>query len=189
MKLYLTPKTSILAVCVLVWMAATLGCVKSYNTRVNYDQEVEFSTMKTFAWLKPEAGVENPMELDKFTAIKVKKAIKEDLEGKGFNYSENNPDFLIVFYGSSEDKLTVIHWSDPYPAWGYRGWHSGWGHHGDIYVEKYKEGTLVIDVIASANQELIWRGSITGPVEERAGKLEKKLTKAVNIILLTFPPT
>lgn len=182
-------KTTLMLLVTSAWFGLTVACVKPYNTKINYDRQVDFAEFETFGWLKPAAEVKNPMELDKFTAIKVKKAIRSDLESKGFIYSEENPDVVIVFYGGSEDKLSVIRWSDPYPSWGYRGWQSGWGRHGEIEIDKYKEGTLVIDVIAAADQELIWRGSISGPVEERAKKRDKKLAKAVNVILLTFPPS
>ena len=62
---------------------------------------------------------------------------------------------------------------------------------GSTYVSQYDEGTLVIDVVDMAKQELVWRGIGTGVLSENPSVEERtaNINYAVTEILTQFPPT
>ena len=152
------------------------GCAPSIKTRADYDSDHDFSQLKTFDWLKPGGNAANPMEKHPIIAKKVKRAITAEMEGKGYSLDVANPDFHIVFFGSTEDKLEVQSWGSPYAGWGYRGWVYGWGAP-DVTVDQYKEATLVVDIIDAKSGELVWRGSGKGRVQQNAkNKMKKRQT-------------
>ena len=60
---------------------------------------------------------------------------------------------------------------------GRRGRFSG----GMIYVDEYKEGTLIVDVLDAASKEIMWRGIAVTKLDDdlKPNEVEKKLSKAV----------
>jgi len=62
---------------------------------------------------------------------------------------------------------------------------------GSTYVTQYEEGTLVIDFVDMAKQELVWRGVGTGALSESPSVEERtaNINNAVTQILDQFPPT
>ena len=79
-----------------------------------------------------------------------------------------------------------------YPAWG-RYPPSGlypMGAYGRRYRRGLAQGTLVVDVIDTSNQELVWRGSAEGALLEtpREAKLDEYVARVVEKILKRFPP-
>ena len=62
---------------------------------------------------------------------------------------------------------------------------------GSTYVTQYDEGTLVIDFVDMAKQELVWRGVGTGALDETptVEQRTENINNAVTKILEQFPPT
>ena len=50
----------------------------------------------------------------------------------------------------------------------------------------YTEGTLIIDMIDARTNQLVWRGSVAGTVDNPAN-LERQVEKAVRAILKQYP--
>ncbi|MDJ0842305.1 MAG: DUF4136 domain-containing protein [Acidobacteriota bacterium] len=164
----------------------TLGCGTPIKVAQHHDSDQDFSALKTFDWLPPK-GRDNPMEKNPIIAKKVKQAITAELQTKGFTYSESNPDFHVVFFGSTKDKVDVQDWGSPYYGWGYRGWMYGWGGP-DVTVTEYKEGTLVIDVVNAGNDQLVWRGYGTKRLSKSDKNIDEGIRKAVTAVMKKFPP-
>ena len=70
-----------------------------------------------------------------------------------------------------------------YPGYGY----SGYGYPGYGYVDYGYEGTIILDIIDTESNELVWRGSYSATIDD-SGISEKKIKKAVKHILAKFPP-
>jgi hypothetical protein len=93
--------------------------------------------------------------------------------------TEGKADFQVAFLVALRDRVDISSW-----GYGYRG--HGWGG-SDLTVRSYTEGTLLIDIIDPAKNELIWRGTAVGAVDEGSGSAERA-TEVVNSILERFPP-
>jgi len=53
----------------------------------------------------------------------------------------------------------------------------------EIEVGKYQEGTLILDVIDTKNDRLVWRSGIKGILPENPAKAEAGLTAAINDLM------
>ncbi|MHC4266057.1 MAG: DUF4136 domain-containing protein, partial [Planctomycetota bacterium] len=110
------------------------GC-STVTVNYDYDIETDFTKLKSFNWMPvtPESGMND------LAVTRVKNAVNRNLQAKGFNLTESNPDFMIAMHGGSQTKLDVVDWGYSYSRYGrYGGGHWG-GHRIDTY--EYQEGT------------------------------------------------
>ena len=154
--------------------ALTTGC-STIQVESDYDRQVDFSKYTTYRWIPHVKGTEdNPLMRDPLIESHVRSAVDAELAGKGFRkIDEGHPDFLVAWYFTSRNRVDVTHY------YGY--WHP----YTDVY--RYREGTLILDMVDRADKELIWRGWATGVLEER-GKLNDQIKYSVRKLLDRFPP-
>ncbi len=156
-----------------------ISCSSSMKVQTDYDPTVNIAAIKTYHWLeKPretpdsarEALTENTL-LDK----RVKKAVNIQLIALGLQMEKDNPDVLVTYYIGLQDKVDVQRTGGGFH--GRRGRFSG----GMVYVDKYKEGTLIVDVLDAESQEIIWRGIAFVKLDNdlKPKKVEEKLSKAI----------
>ena len=169
---------SVAAVLILV------GC-STISVNQDYDPAYDFSKLKTYGFIPitEEAGI------DQLNATRLGDAIKENLNAKGYILSENADFGIALFF--TKDTKTSIQSTGGYGygyGYGYRGY-GGMG--GSTYVSQYEEGTLVIDFVDMAKQELVWRGIGTGALSDSPSVEERtaNINTAVMKILEQFPPT
>jgi len=111
-------------------------------------------------------------------------AIRQTLEARGYQPSQDNADFAVAFYTSAREKLDVTAWNYGYP-WRARWWR-GWGpSYADVTT--YNEGTVIIDVVDPSTHQLLWRGRGVSQVSDNPDQYQRELTKAVTAILDKFP--
>jgi hypothetical protein len=114
---------------------------------------------------------------------RLKNAVNNNLEEKGYSINTTDPDFVLVYHTGVQDKVNVTNWGYTYgPYWG------PWGE--SVDVTQYTEGTLILDFIDFETKNIIWRGTahkaLSGNTDpERA---EANLQKAVDQLLAKFPP-
>jgi hypothetical protein len=159
------------------------GC-STISVNQDYDPAYDFSKLKTFGFIPitEEAGI------DQLNATRLGDAIKANLTAKGYTLSEQ-ADFGIALFFTKDTKTNIQSTGYGYGyGYGYRGY-GGMG--GSTYVTQYEEGTLVIDFVDMAKQELIWRGVGTGALSDSPSVEERtaNINNAVTQILAQFPPT
>jgi hypothetical protein len=52
----------------------------------------------------------------------------------------------------------------------------------------YTEGTLIIDILDTKTNEVVWRGTVAGKVDDVAN-LQKQIDKGIRAILKKYPVT
>jgi hypothetical protein len=173
--------SSILSLVLLAALFLT-GCA-SISVNQDYDPAYDFAKLKTYGFIPitEEAGI------DQLNATRLGDAIKENLNAKGYTLSEN-ADFGIALFFTKDTKTSIQSTGGYGYGYGYRGY-GGMG--GSTYVSQYDEGTLVIDFVDMAKQELVWRGVGTGVLDETPTVEERtaNINYAVAEILAQFPPT
>jgi hypothetical protein len=176
-------KKHILSLMIAIVAIIYAGC-SSITVNQDYNTSFDFSKLKTYGFIPitEEAGI------DQLNATRLGDAIKENLNAKGYTLSEN-ADFGIALFFTKESK-TSVQSTGGYGygyGYGYRGY-GGMG--GGTYVTQYDEGTLVIDFVDMAKQELVWRGVGTGVLSDNPTVEERteKINNAVAQILAQFPP-
>ncbi|CAI8340092.1 MAG: Uncharacterised protein [Opitutia bacterium UBA7350] len=114
---------------------------------------------------------------------RIENAIHNNLEDNGYGLSVS-ADFRINFHTATKDR-TNVHDLGYGPAPFGREPYFGDYSYGRLFIDKFEEGTLVIDIIDNETHQLIWRGSHTRRMRERAlNNLEAQAI--VDAILLNF---
>ncbi|HEX8040452.1 MAG TPA: DUF4136 domain-containing protein [Chryseosolibacter sp.] len=162
----------------------------------DFDQTADFSQYKTYAWGKPEADVSNPVYRSELIDNRIRHAVENEFAKRGIVKNEKNPDFIVRFKTHTEKKEQT-YGGDPY---GYRyfpygiypyAFRWGWGYYPYPWMsprntKEYTEGTLVLDVIDRRSDDLVWRGSVSGNVDD-VSVLKKQIAKAVKAIMKKYP--
>lgn len=171
-------------------IATLAGCAT--GPRHEFDQRANFSRMQTFSWLEPEYGdrnvsVSHPVLDSPLLGQRVKRALTETLQERGYRYVEEDPDFLVTYHTAEAEQERR---SGSYMSLGYGRGRSpffGTGILLDMTPRSFQEGTLIVDVVDAETDELIWRGWNDAVLNQRNFDQER-VNEAVRFILSAFPP-
>lgn len=157
------------------------GCA-TMSVTTDYDQDVDFSEYKTFNWVKQKPKIPPRRRIDAALLDKrIRDAVEAELAFKGFRRVTGGiPDFLVAYHLGAENKVDVS-------AFGYRYGPGGRWVGRQVEVHRYKEGSLILDIVDFDTRQLIWRGTAVGAIYSPAD-LERKLLEAVGKALDEFPP-
>ena len=149
----------------------------SVSVTSDYDMDFNFKDLKTYSFESNDKPQDKKYEL---INKKVEKYISLDLVGKGYSLNDVDSDFKVAFYTEAKDKVDITRRVHRVGRW--RGF---WRE--DVYVNKYKEGMIVIDIIDAKNDELVWRGWGTGIRGDR-NDINTIIKEAIIETLEDFPP-
>jgi len=176
-------------VLVLAVVLAAWGCTGP-AVRTDFDPAANFSTFQTYAFAGMtdvnQAGV-----LDNSLVRKrIDELVREELSKKGLREVglRDSPDLLVHYWVGLKEKQRVESTGPAVGAYGRRGPY-GWGAgYGGVTTYEYTEGTLIVDLATPSKQELIWRASLVGTLndssEENLDLVKKGLAKA----FADYPP-
>jgi hypothetical protein len=192
-------RVSLLAV---AWVAVLSFACAGVRVQTDYDREVDFASLKTFAWIDPplreESRDEGGESGDPFTHNtlidkRVRDGVHAWLVAHGYRPAgrDEDPDFLLRY----EVQMSDVTRDSPVSVSGGLG--SGYGSGGSFggfgtgvgYSPSTprQEGTLILDVIDPAAQQVAWRGWATASA--RNNQIEpERLQEMVGAILERFPP-
>jgi hypothetical protein len=167
------------------------GSAASQDVRYNFDKHSDFSTFKTYKWVK----LKDAVKVNDIVEKQIIAAVDSELATKGLSKVDGDDADLYIGYQAAvgEEKQFTSYSSD----WGYGGgWYrGGWyggsgmststGQTSTIYV-----GQLALDMYDSAKKDLVWRGVASKTIDAKAKpeKQEKNLKKAVAKLLKKYPP-
>lgn len=159
----------------------------------DFDKSADFTRYKTFAWGESEVEVKNPVYDSDLINDRIRNTVEAEFAKRGIVKSSRNPDFIVRYHTYTEDKRTTMgehpfnyRWS----MWGFHPFAFGFGFPGywmnPPQVQEYTEGTLILDIFDKRSDELVWRGSVSGSVEDVAG-LKKQIEKGIKAIMKKYP--
>ena len=147
---------------------------------VGYDQNTDFSAIRTFAYYEPLKNSVAESAPDVHQMIKYLLIIH--LKKSGLEQVDENPDVYVTYHTSSSQsmRMNVTMYSYSYSAGWW--WSPLWGSGMDI--SGFSQGNLVVDVWTGATDELIWRGAAVGVVPDDLSpkKAQKTIEQALNAI-------
>jgi len=163
--------TSLLVIAILTTVALAA------NVSTDYDHSANFSGYKTYSWTKVEAA-------NSIWDARVKEAVDKQLAAKGLTQVPSGGDVSVV---AIETTRTEQQLNTYYNGFGGR----RFGGFGDATttVDKYKVGTLVIDMFDASSKNLIWRASASDTLSGNPEKNTKNLDKGVQKMFSHFPPS
>jgi hypothetical protein len=152
------------------------------DVKVDFDKDANFTGIKTFA-LKIGTSWDNPLSEKRVTA-EIEKALTE----KGWTTaSDATADAIVVLHGATDVKKDLnTFYSGGYGGYGWRG--MGGMSSSSTTVSEYTVGTLVVDIFDAKSKELLFRGTASDEISDKAEKNEKKLAKASDKMFKDFPP-
>ena len=170
------------AIALLFCCAAFVVSCSSVDVTTDYDREANFAQYKSFDWMErhnPREG--GPSALNNPLTLKnIKSSIERELIAKGIRPDETNPDMLIAVHTGVQDKVDV-------ERHGYR--YGRWGRRVGTYttVERYKEGSIVVDVVDAKSKEMVWRGVAKDVLSKAESRLEY-VDESMKALFKEYPP-
>ena len=160
------------------------GCISEMRIYTDHDPDYNVKSYKTFDWLQ-KTNIEhenNPLHYNELNDKRIKLAVEEQLKRKGYLLSADKPDLLVHYHIIVDDQSIVT--TDPL---GY--FYTPYWTHLQTTIRQYREGTLIIDVMESNTNNLIWRGWASSPIDEEytPNKIDGLIKKAVANIFKKFP--
>ncbi|MCV2485767.1 DUF4136 domain-containing protein [Flavobacterium sp. SH_e] len=175
----------------ILFLGLIYSCSPTVKVTTDYDHAVNFSEYKTFAVydLRAQEGQVNQLNVDR-----VAKAIRNEMLAKGFTES-SNPDLKVNAVSILKNKTSVSANTNFY---GYGGMYRPYGYWGggammgganttfDTY--DYVDGSLVIDIVSTKTDKLVWQGIGNAEIDSKPDNPEEFINGAIKKILTGFPP-
>ncbi len=165
------------------------GCASTPNTYSNAAPDVDFSQYSSFGFFDSLSTNRGDYESMETNFLKV--AVAQQLDRRGFSYTDDSPDLLVNFYIHTKEKITSRNIPTAGAYYGFRDpYYDTWGGYGgyETRIEQHTEGTLHIDVVDASTDKLVWEGAIVGRVTDRAIRnLEQSIDEAVAAAMANFP--
>ena len=168
------------------------GCAARPEVSWDYNQQINWPSMTTWAWFQPGQGRGN--RVLSLMAQRVHLQVSQDLAAKGLQEVPAQQASMWLSWGFTEkSRLEGTAYNSFYSGF-YNGFYNGpwmmtnWP--SEVVVNSYEEGRLALNVIDPANNHVIWQGiasqrlmSDMSPEEQR-----EYITTSVNSLLEKFPP-
>lgn len=154
-------------------MGLIFGC-SPISVKTDYDREVDFSRYRTFKWMPyPKKRGKNVVQKGSFEDVRIRRAVENELQAKGYEVKKTGrADALLAYHIAVKQQVSV-------DRYGYGYWHR------HTRVHRYKEGTIVVDVVDPEMKQLIWRGAASG-FGSRPD--EDKINEAMAKVFEKYPP-
>jgi hypothetical protein len=174
------------------FIAIAISACSGIPVSQDFEQGFDFSGLKTFAW---EANQENQWGIASSNELvdrRVRSAIENTLTGRQFSQVDAaQADFLVLYNITVDQRISSSNVSG-----GVAVGRSSRGRHGSIgistgsQVRTYEQGTLLIDVIDVASDQLVWRGTSSQALPDLSDpqRLTDHINATVAKILEQFPP-
>ena len=169
---------------------AFVGC-SSISVRHDYEpsQVDAMQAYTTYSWLSlPQR--DDPRIHNEIVENRVVEAVDTELAAKGYEKVADGADFKVGYHVALSSAIAVTQVNEYY-GYGYRYWrpYSAYGFT-NTYVTEYQQGTLIVDVVDTNSDELVWRGFAQSEVSPTSDpeKNRGKINKAVEKIFAKFPP-
>jgi hypothetical protein len=159
---------------------AWLGC-SSMTIKHDYDPKLDFSEYQTYSWLnKNTASKGSAFGGSPLNYERAQKALNEELQNGGYKQDDEDPDFLVAMYGGVQGGINIQSM-----GYGY-GYLRYWGVP-QMEMQRYSEGTLIIDLVDSETEKLVWRGWASDALEPSNDPVGY-IYKVVHKIMKNWPP-
>ena len=166
-----------------------LGCASGPRIITNSDPSANWTNFQTFGFFQP-LGTDRG-NVRSIMSIQLIESTTREMQAAGFTLSESNPDLLINFVVSTRETLqtrpsssaSMHHSRGRYNTWG--GWSASTS---TTEVVQRTEGTLAVDIVDRARNQLVWEGAATSRVTNSTRENQDQvLDGAIGEIFAQFP--
>lgn len=167
------------------------------TAHIEKDDTADFSRYKSFAWIdKDGEGLQDSIKSNDLTELRIRDAVKKELEKNGWKEVKNRPDVLLSYdvlveKGTKENSNPV--YSRPYSRLVYNPYTRRYttlyypsefvGYERD--ERPIKEGTVTISMIDTKTDKTVWQGWTTDEVNSK-NLTTKEIQNSVKSIFKKF---
>jgi hypothetical protein len=167
---------------------AFAGSIASATTKSDYDRNFDFSRLKTWDFKAQNRMPRDPIGANSLWDRRLRENILQQLTSHGFGcIDDGEPTFLVAYYMSVKERYDIRYINYGFPGiWvgrghGYRpawvGWEPGWRGQIDVWKIPYNESTVVMDIIDTKSNMMVWRGYDIDTID--LNKSDKSIRDAV----------
>ena len=171
--------------------ALLAACASGPRVVTNQDPDANFANFKAFDFLQPLST--NRGDVRSIMSTHLMDATTHELKNRGIRRVDSNPDLLVNFFASIQERLqtrttptstaSIHHRRGRYSTWG--GYNMSLS---TTTVTQTTEGTIAVDVVDAARNQLVWEGAATGRVTDSTRRnLEETVHEAIADIFAEFP--
>ena len=152
-----------MAATVLAGASLVAGCA-SNPVSTDYDNSADFAKYRSFNFVAQQSaeGEQYQSLLDK----RLEASITNEMQSRGYSLAAAGTaaELSVDYHAHVEEKQKVV--SSPEPVhWG-RGWYDPWpAYNNNVRTVDYKQGTLIINLVDTANKQMVWQGTMQGTVK------------------------
>jgi hypothetical protein len=172
----------------IIFVLLLSGCNSSYKIlKPKQEDNFKLSDYTTFGFYDLEASGDTiPQNFEKNTAI-IKAAIAKNLQARGLDEARDANLKINIALSVKEQVQTrqTDFRTDGLPRYmGQRrySWKSE-----EVVVGKYREGTLMIDLVDAVNNKMVWQGGSTGIIPAKSTNFEVEMNQVVKEIIDQIP--
>ena len=152
-----------------------VGSAAAQSVQSDFDRTFQFSNLKTFSFAAQRRGATDPLAADSLNNGRIRTGLESQLIANGFRMETDKADFVIAYYVTTKNKLSVQDYGYGPPRWfGGR----------DIHVNQDTEGTLMVDFIDARTNQVVWRGRAVGTLDMKG--VDKKISKSTEKLVKQF---
>jgi len=177
----------LVALCGLVLLA---GCATGPRITTEADPRADFSAYRTWSFYTPLAIESEGYETQ--TSALAKAAVRNEMERRGYTYSEANPDLWVNINAYLERRTDVSSMPTVDYAYYYSYRHRGyfavpyWNERTQVY--RYTEGTMNVDLVDAREKRLVWEGIAVGRVANmRPDQRAQRVNSTIAEIFANYP--
>ncbi|HEX5168380.1 MAG TPA: DUF4136 domain-containing protein [Cyclobacteriaceae bacterium] len=162
----------------------TSSCSPELKVFTDRDPSYDISLFKTFTW-SPVANIEqgkNPLYYNELNDKRIKQAVQDQMISRGYELTDDDADFTLHYHIIVQDQSVVT--TDPFG----HSYSPYWLSLQNNYYQ-YTEGTLVLDIMRTGSNDLVWRGWAISIINEgyKPQEIDKLIQNGVAKIFKDFP--
>jgi Domain of unknown function (DUF4136) len=148
---------------------------------------IDIAAYKTFNYYSLQAaGDTTPRKADQRIS-QLKKAISNELKQKGYEFSVDNPDFLVNLSMNVKQDVQTREKNQMTDAPAYVGQKNYTWKADDVVVGYYKTGTMEVDIVDAKDKTLVWQSISEGVLADKESDIEKRMQERFKKIFEHFP--
>jgi len=177
------------SICLLATAMIFTACASGPRIITNSDPNADWSSYRTFGFFQP-LGTDRG-DVRSLMSNQLIESTTREMQAAGFTLSESDPDLLINFVVSTRETIqtrpsssaSMHHSRGRYNTW------SGWSAStSTTEVVQRTEGTLAVDIVSRARNQLVWEGAATQRVTDSTRQNQDQvLDDAIAEIFAQFP--
>ena len=150
--------------------------LRADDKSVDFDEDKDFTKYESFDVRRQVINSKAPALNSDLVKDRIANSIRRELTNDGLFKDATQPDLIVNYRLGAQQERDV----DTFRTGRYGG-------RTRVVVDKFAEGTLVIDIVERSSGDLVWRG-IYNDKEGDFSKLAKKLDDDVRKLFEEYPP-